>query len=66
VQGGLLFRKFPEPWQQVLTYYDPNASRKAPKKILSAVVGTTAERPVYSDVTNALKRAAAEMARGGE
>jgi hypothetical protein len=60
----LLYRKYPEPWQQILTYYDPKTPKRGPKKIESAVVGTTTERPAYNDVTNALKRAAAEMARG--
>ncbi len=64
MQGGLQFRVFPEPWQQILTYYDPKAPKRGPKKIEFAVVGTTAERPAYNDLTNALKRAAAEMARG--
>lgn len=68
VQGGLLFRRFPEPWQQILTYYDPNApaGKKGPKKVLSTVVATAEARPPYNDVTNALKRAAAAMARGEE
>ena len=62
-----MFRRFPEPWQQILTYYDPNApSKKGPKKVLSSVVATAEDRPAYNDVTNALKRAAAAMARGEE
>lgn len=63
VQGGLLFRRFPEPWQEVLTYYDPaTANKKGAKKILTQTVGTSDDRPAYNDVVAALKRAAAGMA----
>lgn len=70
VQGGLLFRAFPGPWQQILTYYDPTTTtntgggKKAKKVVLSEVVATSTERPAYNDAVNALKRAAAAMARG--
>jgi hypothetical protein len=71
-QGGFLFRKFPEEWQQVLAYYDlqPGAGRgrgdKGRKQVLTKVVATCEERPAYNDVVNALKKESLSMARAAQ
>jgi hypothetical protein len=63
VTGGLLYRKSPEAWQQVATYYDPKA-KKGKKIVLTSVVKTTMERPKYNDVAETLKREGARLSRG--
>lgn len=71
-QGGFIYRKYPEEWQQVLTYYDfreqlrgvrRDGGTEKKKEVFRKVVTTTRERPAYNDVVNALKRESARMGR---
>jgi hypothetical protein len=71
-QGGFIFRKYPEEWQQVLTYYDfreqlrgvrRDGGTEKKKEVFRKVVMTTRERPAYNDVVNVLKKESARMGR---
>ena len=70
-QGGFIYRRYPEEWQQVLTYYDfrqqlrtvRRDGRTEKKEVLRKVVATTRERPTYNDVVSALKKESARMGR---
>jgi len=71
-QGGFIYRRYPEEWQQVLTYYDfrqqlrtvrRDGRTEEKKEVLRKVVETTRERPAYNDVVNALKKESARMGR---